>query len=132
MRQAPSTVGILSVKLLCCGENEKERERKEKNKRNGKKKVKGKREKRGIKERREREREGGGGGGGVRAWEKRGESKREREGGMLGGVTTLRGQERARCVGILTRSSCTISMQKFEVGEMDYVGRPANFFPYEL
>ena len=28
------------------------------------------------------------------------------------------------CVGILARSSCTIAMQKFEVGEMYIVGRP--------
>ena len=36
---------------------------------------------------------------------------------------------RDSCVGILARSSCTISMQKFEVGEMDNVGRPTSFFP---
>ena len=36
---------------------------------------------------------------------------------------------RVRCVGILAlSSSCTISMQKFEVGEMFNVGRPAIFF----
>ena len=38
---------------------------------------------------------------------------------------------RVRCVGILARSSCTISMQNFEVGEMYCilsVGQPV-FFP---
>ena len=34
---------------------------------------------------------------------------------------------RVRCVSFLARSSCTISMQKFEVGEMFNVGRPAIF-----
>ena len=36
---------------------------------------------------------------------------------------------RESCVDILARSSCTISMQKFEVGEIYNVGRPAIFFP---
>ena len=35
----------------------------------------------------------------------------------------------ASCLGILARSSCTISMQKFEVGELYIVGRPTRFFP---
>ena len=39
---------------------------------------------------------------------------------------------RVSCVRILARSSCTIPMQKFEVGEMYIVGRPTSFFPYEL
>ena len=39
---------------------------------------------------------------------------------------------RVSCVGILARSSCTISMQKFEVGEMYIVGQPTSFFPCEL
>ena len=39
---------------------------------------------------------------------------------------------RVSCVGIFARFSCTISMQKFEVGEMYIVGRPTSFFPYEL
>ena len=36
---------------------------------------------------------------------------------------------RVSCVDILARSSCTLSMQKFEVGEMFNVGRPAIFSP---
>ena len=35
---------------------------------------------------------------------------------------------RVSCVGILARSSCTLSMQKFEIGEMYIVGRPTRFF----
>ena len=56
---------------------------------------------------------------------------------LLDRVVSSREQERLRvnmllcrvsCVGILAGSSCTISMQKFEVGEMYIVGRLDKFF----
>ena len=80
-----------------------------------------------MKERREGE---------VRAWERRSGSKREK--GVVGWSRLVEGARKTRvnmllcrvsCVGILARSSCTISMQKFEVGEMYIVGRPTSFFP---
>ena len=82
-----------------------------------------------MKERRER---------GGKSLREEGGSKRER--GFVGWSRLVQGARKTRdtnmllcrvsCVGILARSSCTISIQKFEVDEMYNVGRPTRiFFP---
>ena len=62
---------------------------------------------------------------------------KERRGLVVGWSRLVEGARKTRvnillcrvsCVGILARSSCTISMQKFEVGEMYIVVRPTSFF----
>ena len=89
--------------------------------------MKGKQKKRGVKERRER------GGKNLRE-EGVGVKERTR---VVGWSRLVEGTRkmllcRVSFVGTLARSSCTISMQKFEFGEMYIVGRPTSFFPYKL
>ena len=131
------------------GKEKKERKRKErKEKKERQKRKRGRRGKKG-KERKERkgrrkekQKKRGvkrGERGEVRTWEKRSGSKREK--GVVGCSRLVEGARKTRvnmllcrvsCVDVLARSSCTISIQKFEVGEMYIVGRPKSFFPYEL